>query len=269
MATGSTLEALLQDFTAVRATTEALCAPLATEDYVIQAMPDVSPAKWHLAHVSWFFETFVLAPHLPGYHPLDARFRVIFNSYYQDVGPQHARAERGNLSRPTVAEVYQYRRRVDEAMADFLVGRGSEQAEAVAGIVELGLHHEQQHQELLLTDIKYNLGVNPLRPAYRERPLPRGEASALRWIPVHGGLFLVGHDGKGFAFDNEGPAHQVHLRPFRLASRPVTNAEYRAFVEGGGYRDWRWWLSDGWSVLNERRWTAPLYWERVDGQWWT
>ncbi|HVQ75860.1 MAG TPA: ergothioneine biosynthesis protein EgtB [Candidatus Binatia bacterium] len=263
------LEGLWQDYRAVRRTTEALCAPLAIEDYVVQAMPEASPAKWHLAHVSWFFETFALVPHLPGYQPLDPRYRVLFNSYYQAVGPQPARPERGHLSRPTVAEVYEYRRCVDEAMADLLMGRASDRARAAASIVELGLHHEQQHQELLLTDIKYALWINPLRPAYRARPLPRGQAPALRWVPVDGGLFVVGHDGKGFAFDNEGPAHQVHLRPYRLASRPVTNGEYRAFIEAGGYGDWRWWLSEGWTTVRARGWGAPLYWEQVDGQWWT
>jgi ergothioneine biosynthesis protein EgtB len=262
------LDSLWREYQDVRATTERLCAPLEIDDYVVQAMPDVSPAKWHLAHVSWFFETFVLTPHLPGYRSAHPDYRVLFNSYYQAVGPQHARPERGHLSRPTVGEVYAYRRTIDEAIEAFLTGRPGEVAEAAAAIVELGLHHEQQHQELLLTDIKYNFGVNPLRPAYQTQPLPRGTCPPLRWVAVDGGLFAVGHDGKGFAFDNETPAHRVYLAPYRLASRPVTNGEYLAFVEAGGYEDWRWWLSEGWRVSRERAWSAPLYWTPVDGRWW-
>jgi ergothioneine biosynthesis protein EgtB len=263
------LDSLWREYQVVRGMTERLCAPLETDDYVVQAMPDVSPAKWHLAHVSWFFETFVLAPHLPGYQPAHPDYRVLFNSYYQTVGPQHARPERGHLSRPTVAEVYAYRRTIDEAMEAFLTGGPGEAAGPATAIVELGLHHEQQHQELLLTDIKYNFGINPLRPAYQTRPLPRGTCPPLRWIAVDGGLFAVGHDGKGFAFDNESPAHRVYLAPYRLASRPVTNGEYLAFMDAGGYEDWRWWLSEGWRVSRERGWAAPLYWTRIDGRWWT
>ena len=247
--------------------TEALCRPLQVEDYVLQAMPDVSPTRWHLAHVTWFFETFLLEPHRPGYRPFDARYRSLFNSYYNTVGPQFSRPDRGHLSRPTVAEVYAYRAHVDRAMGALL--RGTEDA-ALEALVELGVNHEQQHQELIVTDIKYNLGVNPLRPLCYP-PLAPSEAVApsrvrLEWPEIAGGIVWMGHDGDGFAFDNELPRHRVLLAPYRLASRLVTNGEYLEFVDAGGYRDWRWWTSEGWRVVQERRWEAPLYWEH-DGDW--
>jgi ergothioneine biosynthesis protein EgtB len=255
-------------YLSIRRATERLCAPLATEDYVVQAMPDASPAKWHLAHVTWFFEIFVLEPHRSGYQVRDPTYRRLFNSYYQSMGPQYLRPARGHLSRPTVAEIYAYRRHVDEYMAD-LLSRGLLEQPEVAALVELGCHHEQQHQELLLTDLKYNFAVNPLQPPYQDRRLPRGDSPGpLRWIEHDGGVREVGHDGKGFAFDNEQPRHHVYLEPYRIAARPVTNGEYLAFVEAGGYRDWRWWLADGWTAVEERGWTAPLYWERRERGWW-
>jgi ergothioneine biosynthesis protein EgtB len=259
--------ALLARYREVRATTERLAAPLAVEDYVLQAMPDVSPTKWHLAHVSWFFETFVLRPHLPGYRPLDERYRYLFNSYYEAVGPQFARPERGHLSRPTVADVFRYRAHVDEAVAGLLASADAAVA-SFADLFTLGLHHEQQHQELILTDIKYNLGVNPLRPAYHAVAVPRGPAAPpWSWVDVAGGLVAVGDDSAGFAFDNERPRHRVFLAPYRLASRPVTNGEFLEFVEAGGYRDWSVWLSEGWRIVQERGWQAPLYWERDGAAW--
>ena len=260
---------LLDRYRQIRSTTEQLAAPLAVEDYVLQAMPDVSPTKWHLAHVSWFFETFVLEPHAPGYAVYDDRYRYLFNSYYNTVGPQFSRPERGHLSRPTVAEVYAYRAHVDGAMGRFLEGADPRSVAACAEIVTLGLHHEQQHQELLVTDIKYNLGVNPLRPAYHAAPIPRDRAAAAcRFIEIPGDVVMIGAgDDDGFTFDNERPRHRVLQTPYALASRPVTNAEYREFVEAGGYRDWRHWLSEGWRVVQERQWEAPLYWERRDGAW--
>jgi ergothioneine biosynthesis protein EgtB len=260
-------QALIAAYTRVRAATEALCSTLETEDYVIQAMPDVSPAKWHLAHVSWFFETFLLRPHLKGYRPVDERYAVLFNSYYNAVGPQFSRPERGTLSRPTVAQVYAYRAHVDEAMLRLLEGLAPEQAAALAPLVTLGIHHEQQHQELLLTDLKYNLAVNPLRPAYHQRAIPTAPAAPLTWRAFAGGIVQVGHAGEGFAFDNEFPRHRVLLEPFCLASRPVTNAEYLAFMDGGGYATPALWLSQGWAAVQRERWEAPLHWERVDGQW--
>jgi hypothetical protein len=260
---------LASRYRAVRAQTEALCAPLETEDYVVSSMPDVSPTKWHLAHTSWFFETFVLAEHAPAaglrYAPPDPRYAYLFNSYYVQAGERHCRAQRGLATRPTVGEVFAYRAHVDDAMARLLERVGGDPGHPAAGLVELGLHHEQQHQELLLMDIKHVFWTNPLRPAYRARgAADRAAAVApLAWHPVHEGVYRIGHHGPGFAFDNEGPAHRVFLEPFRLASRLVTNAEYLAFVDDGGYERTPLWLSSGWAVAQERRWTAPLYWERT------
>ncbi|HEU5320360.1 MAG TPA: ergothioneine biosynthesis protein EgtB [Methylomirabilota bacterium] len=254
----------------VRATTERLCAPLAVEDYVVQAMPDVSPAKWHLAHVSWFFETFLLRPSVPGYRPLDEAYAFLFNSYYDAVGPQHARPERGHLSRPTVAEVYAYRRHVDAAMARLLTDTPPPRLAGLRPLVVLGLHHEQQHQELLLTDVKFNLGTNPLRPRYHAVAAPAGAAApALGWVELPPAVVPIGDAGPGFAFDNERPRHLAHVGAYRLATRPVTSGEYLEFVEAGGYRDPAPWLSEGWRTVRERGWRAPLYWERIDGAWWT
>ncbi len=261
---------LAAQYQEIRRTTERICAPLATEDYVVQAMPDASPPKWHLAHVSWFFETFLLKPYLAGYQPLDPRHEFLFNSYYNSVGPQYFRPHRGHLSRPTVAEVYEYRAHVDQAMLRLIEGMDGERLEEAGPLLVLGLHHEQQHQELLLTDIKYNLGVNPLRPAYHAQEVPRAEgAPPLRWRRFEGGLQPVGHDGHGFAFDNEQPRHQTYLRPYRLASRPVTNGEYLQFMDAEGYQRPELWLSDGWGTIKEQGWAAPLYWQQVDGGWWT
>jgi len=258
---------LLARYRTVRRTTESLCGPLATEDYVVQAMPDVSPARWHLAHTTWFFETFVLEPHAARYRALEPRYRGLFNSYYNGVGPQFPRAERGHLSRPTVAEVYAYRAHVDKAMDDLLDGPGDP---ALGPVVELGLQHEQQHQELIVTDVKYNLGRNPLRPAYHDRPRDPGAGAAPGedFVDVEGGRVTIGHRRGGFAFDNETPAHDVALGPFRLAARLVTAGEFLAFVEDGGYRRPDLWLSEGWALVQAQGWQAPLYWERGDGRWW-
>jgi ergothioneine biosynthesis protein EgtB len=262
--------ALLAWYQDVRRTTERLCRPLSAEDQVVQAMPDVSPTKWHLAHVSWFFETFLLAPNLPGYAPLNPTYRVLFNSYYNAVGPQFSRPDRGHLSRPSVAEVQAYRGWVDDGMARLLEDGDEARLAAAAPLLELGLNHEQQHQELILTDIKYNLAINPLRPAYHAVAVPRGAATRPQGWRLHaGGLQRIGHDGLGFAFDNEAPRHTVYLRPFRIADRPVTNGEYLEFMEAGGYTVAAPWLSEGWRTVQERGWQAPLYWERRDGAWWT
>jgi ergothioneine biosynthesis protein EgtB len=248
-----------------RATTEALCRPLQIEDYVLQAMPEVSPTRWHLAHVSWFFETFLLEARLAGYQPYDPRYRVLFNSYYNAVGPQFSRPDRGHLSRPTVAEVYAYRAHVDRGMKTLL--RSSEAPE-VTSLAELGLQHEQQHQELIVTDLKFNLAVNPLRPRVYPTAIPVGAGAApLEWVDVAGGVVWVGSDGGRFAFDNETPRHRVLLEPYRLASRLVTNAEYLDFMGAGGYGDWRWWTSEGWRAVRECGWRAPLYWELEDDHW--
>jgi ergothioneine biosynthesis protein EgtB len=244
----------------VRAASEALCAGLSPEDCNLQSMPDASPAKWHLAHTSWFFETLVLEG-VPGYARFDPAFRVLFNSYYQSVGAQHPRPERGLLSRPGLDEVRAYRRHVDAWILRLLDGGAPAQA---LEVVELGVHHEQQHQELLLTDLKHAFWRNPLRPAYRERaPEPAGRAEELRWLGFDAGLREIGHAGPGFAFDNERPRHRVFVEAFEIASRPVTNAEYRDFVRDGGYSRPELWLSDGFAALGARGWRAPLYWEEA------
>jgi ergothioneine biosynthesis protein EgtB len=262
---------LAERYRAVRALTEALCAPLATEDYVVQTMEDVSPTKWHLAHVSWFFETFLLREHLPGYEAIDEAYAYLFNSYYVQAGERHCRDRRGWISRPTVEEVYRYRRHVDEHM-ERLLERASVDADLKATIepvVTIGIHHEQQHQELLLTDIKHVFSVNPLRPAYRAEPLERGgRTPELGWRAFEGGLVEVGHDGHGFAYDNEGPRHRAFLEPFLLADRLASNGEYLAFMEDGGYETPELWLSDGWAAAREKDWTEPFYWEERDGEWW-
>jgi ergothioneine biosynthesis protein EgtB len=268
-------------YLAVRRLTERLCEPLVTEDYVVQSMPDVSPTKWHLAHTSWFFETFILTPHLRGYRPLNEQYAFLFNSYYVQAGERHCRAQRGYISRPTVAEVYAYRSHVDEAMQQLVDSADEQLAVRLAPLIEIGLNHEQQHQELMLTDIKHVFSVNPLRPAYTTCPAPApgrarvdasgpaGAAGPVRWVPFTGGLQWIGHDGDGFAYDNEGPRHRVHLEPYALADRLATNGEYREFMEDGGYARPELWLSLGWATVQENGWTEPFYWERRDGEWWS
>lgn len=254
-------------YASVRAFTEALCEPLAIEDQVVQTMPDVSPTKWHLAHTTWFFETFVLAPHASGYRSFDPAFGFLFNSYYDTIGRQHARTERGHLSRPTVAEVRRYRAQVDEQMTALL---DRLEGEEVAGLVTLGLHHEQQHQELLLMDIKHVFGSNPLLPVYRAATsaAPAGAASPAHWLPFAGGRQQIGHAGAGFAFDNEMPRHDVLLRPYELASRPVSCGEFLAFMDDDGYARPELWLADGWGLAQREGWRAPLYWHERDGSRW-
>jgi len=261
-------ELLLTRYRDVRNASADLCAPLAIEDHVVQPMPDVSPPKWHLAHTTWFFEAFVLGPFLPGYRPFHPAFDGLFNSYYLTHGSPWPRPRRGHLTRPTVAEIRDYRRHVDAAMAGFVPAVDEADWPAVHARIVLGLNHEQQHQELLLTDIKYILGTNPLRPAYR--PLaapPPGTSAPARWQEFGGGTHQAGHAGGGFAYDNEGPRHAVLLQDFALASRPVTNAEYLAFMQDGGYVRPDLWLSDGWARMQSEGWQAPLYWEQLDGTW--
>jgi len=252
----------------VRRLTEQLCDGLATEDYVVQSMPDVSPTKWHLAHTSWFFETFILKPHLPSYQEIDPQYAFLFNSYYVHAGERHCRAQRGYISRPTVAEVFDYRRHVDENMAALLETADEALLDSLDPLITIGMHHEQQHQELMLTDLKHVFGVNPLRPIYRERSdEQRGTAPALEWVEFDGGLHRIGHHGEGFAYDNEGPRHRQFVEPFRLANRLVTNGDYLAFMEDGGYRRPEMWLSLGWATAQENQWTEPFYWERRDERW--
>jgi ergothioneine biosynthesis protein EgtB len=255
-------------YRAVRKLTERLRAPLSAEDCQAQSMDDASPTKWHLAHTSWFFETFALAPSCSGYRPFRPEFQHLFNSYYQQVGPQHPRPQRGLLTRPALDEVLAYRAHIDRHVLELLAG-ASGRAEPVATVVELGLHHEQQHQELILTDAKHLLAANPLRPAYRAAaPASCPPASSPGWQAFPGGLREIGYHGYGFAFDNEQPRHRVALTPFALANRLVTNAEFLAFVADGGYARAPLWLADGWAAVQARGWQAPLYWERRGDAWW-
>ncbi|HEX2824778.1 MAG TPA: ergothioneine biosynthesis protein EgtB [Burkholderiales bacterium] len=252
----------------VRQRSEALCAPLETDDYQVQSVIDASPPKWHLAHVTWFFETFLLKPFLRGYEPLDARYERIYNSYYNTVGPFHPRAQRHVLSRPTVPQVYEYRAHVDRHMGELIAAAPVEHRAEVDRRVTLGMHHEQQHQELLLMDIKRNFYANPLYPVYgAAQPPAPVEAPAQRWLDFPGGIREIGHAGHAFAFDNESPRHKVFLRDYRIASRPVTNGEYLEFMADRGYSRPDLWMSDGWAAVQERRWAAPLYWVDVDGEW--
>ena len=262
-------EDLADRYRAVRAFTEELCEPLSTEDYVVQTMENVSPAKWHLAHVSWFFETFLLEPHLAGYETPDEAYAYLFNSYYVQAGERHCRDRRGWISRPTVDEVYAFRAHVDREMGRLLGEADGAALEELAPLVEIGLNHEQQHQELMLTDIKHVFSVNPLRPVYREDAAPDGgEAPDLAWVPHDGGLTEIGHGGEVFCYDNETPRHREYLEPFLLANRPVTCGEYLRFMEDGGYERPELWLSAGWAAVQEKGWTEPFYWERRDGEWW-
>ena len=263
------IDILAAQFPAVRRATEALAAALTAEDCALQSMPDCSPAKWHLAHTSWFFETFILSATRRNYRVFNPAFRVLFNSYYQTIGEQYSRPRRSLLTRPSLEEVMQYRHHVDQQMIDLL-----QQPELVshdlAGAIELGLNHEQQHQELILTDIKHLFSFNPLHPVYQARHDQDPHATLpLEWCNFSGGLVTLGHDGDGFAFDNEGPAHKVFLAPFKLASRTITNAEYLAFIEAGGYERPEFWLSDGWNKVRAEGWRRPLYWEQRDNEWFT
>ena len=260
----TTTQSLTCLYQQVRQLSEQICQPLAIEDYGIQSMPDVSPPKWHLAHTTWFFETFVLLPNLPEYEVFHPKFGYLFNSYYEAIGVRHPRSERGLLSRPTVEEIYRYRAYVDDAMRSLL-----SQPE-LAPLIELGLHHEQQHQELLLTDIKHIFAINPLRPVYQQNQLasPSRVAAQERWLDYPGGLYTIGHDSSDFAFDNESPRHQVYLQDYWLAARLVTNGEYLEFMQHGGYSKPEYWLAEGWTIAQTQQWQAPLYWEQIDGDWW-
>ena len=251
-------------FLAVRGHTEDLASGLSPEDQTVQSMPDASPTKWHLAHTTWFFETFILRPHARRYEVFDPAYGYLFNSYYEAEGPRHPRPQRGMLTRPGLGEIMAYRRHVTDTMAGMLASCDSE----IEALVELGLNHEQQHQELLLMDAKHLLSLNPMKPALAAgREMRRCRRADLRWHRFQGGLVEIGHQGDGFAFDNEGPRHRVWLEPFAVAARPVTCGEYLDFIEDGGYRRPELWLSAGWDCVRQRGWTAPLYWEEADGGW--
>ena len=261
--------ALWRRYQDVRAESERLAAPLAVEDYGVQAIPDVSPPKWHLAHITWFFEHFIAAPYARAFKPFHPEFGYLFNSYYETIGPFFPRVARGLLSRPTVEEVYRYRAHVDRMIGDLIDTVEDTCWPEVARRIELGLHHEQQHQELLLTDVKYNFAFNPLKPVYQVAAAPPPAAvRPLGWIEFDAGIRLIGYDGREFAFDNERPRHRVFHEPFRLADRLVTSGEYLAFMGDDGYARPDLWLSEAWKTIRDRGWTAPLYWERIDGDWW-
>ncbi len=272
---GSTIQArapapesdLMAFFRSVRDASRRLAAPLTDADATVQSMPDASPAKWHLAHTSWFFEAMVLAQHLPGYRVFDDNFNFLFNSYYETLGARQPRPRRGMLTRPTLEEISAYRAHVDAGIEELFRRAPG----AAAEMIELGCHHEQQHQELLLTDILHLFAQNPLAPAYR-REAGAAEAPALtqsRFCDFPGGLVEIGDGGGRFAFDCERPRHRVFLEPYRLADRPVANAEWMDFIGDGGYRQPLLWLSDGWTRRCAEDWSAPLYWEERDGQYWT
>ncbi|HTR31260.1 MAG TPA: ergothioneine biosynthesis protein EgtB [Puia sp.] len=264
---------LLEQYRAVRAASEAICRPLQKEDYVVQPIVDVSPPKWHLGHITWFWEAFVLLPHQPGYRPFNPDYNYVFNSYYETIGARVVRTDRGNLSRPSVDEVYDYRRYVDEKMAA-LIGGGPDPA--LEQLIVLGLNHEQQHQELLYTDIKYILGHNPLFPAWSERDIDERGAPARRdpskwggpgYLTIPAGIYEIGYKGDGFCFDNELSRHKVWLDEFRIAAGLVTNREYLEFMEAGGYKNFSYWHAEGWDWVKNHGTGAPLYWHYIDANW--
>jgi len=260
-------DTLIGRYDEVRAHTETLATPLSPEDQTVQSMPDVSPTKWHRAHVTWFFETFVLADHEQGFAPFQDKYWFLFNSYYEAVGPRFSRPMRGVISRPGAHDVGLYRGNVDDRMRDLITSLDGGTLEKLTPTIELGFHHEQQHQELLLMDIKHVLSLNPLLPAYAGAPSPTSEPDALGWVEFDGGLVEIGHDGDGFSFDNELPRHQTWLQPYRLADRLVTNGEWLQFMADGGYRRHELWLSDGWAKVTGEGWQAPFYWTEIDGVW--
>lgn len=256
---------LKQAFDTVRQRSVSICAPLQTEDYVVQPVVDVSPPKWHLGHTTWFFETFILQPNLKDYQVFNPEYNFVFNSYYESVGARVIRTDRGNLSRPSVADVYKYRQYVDDKMHEFLSG---EIGTGLHALITLGLNHEEQHQELLLTDIKYILGHNPLFPAYQEDYIFKERSiTAVDFIKMPAGIYEIGHTGNGFCFDNELNRHKVYLEEYSISNVLVTNKEYLEFMQAGGYTDFRHWHAEGWDWVKTNQVKAPLYWHEVDGQW--
>ena len=264
MTTSTATSTLTERYQSVRDLTERLAALISAEEQTIQPMPDASPTKWHRGHTTWFFETFLLRPEQPDYRVFDDQFNFLFNSYYNAIGERLARPNRGILGRPSAATVGDYRRHVDEAMVAFIESEAGQRPE-IAELIELGVNHEQQHQELLLMDIKYTLSQNPIRPAYRGHDLAPTPSAPLEWIDVTGGIFSIGHLDGGFSFDNELPRHEVLLDPFKIASRPVTNGDWLEFMSDGGYERAELWLSDGWAKCGAAHWTHPEYWIQGDG----
>jgi ergothioneine biosynthesis protein EgtB len=269
-APGSRASRLAARYRSARLVSERLAEPLSPEDCQVQSMPDASPVKWHLAHTTWFFETFVLKPHAAAYEEYHPRFSFLFNSYYNAVGARHPRPSRGLLSRPALEDVHAYRAAIDRAMDALLASASDAVPQEVAHLIELGINHEQQHQELILTDIKHLLAQNPLKPAYREDAAPSEHVAPLPldWVTFPGGVRWIGHEGAGFCFDNEQPRHRAYVDAFQIGTRLVTCGEFRAFIAAGGYRRPELWLSDGWNAATAQGWDAPLYWERNEGSWW-
>lgn len=260
--------AIIERFRKVRGDSERLAKPLSPEDWMVQSMPDASPLKWNLAHTSWFFETFILRVHASDYQVFHPKFGYLFNSYYNQVGKMHPRPERGMLSRPTADDILAFRAHVNGAVEKLVETAPVETIDKIAPLMALGLAHEEQHQELLLTDLKHGLFQNPLLPAaYQETPEEGATPPPLNWERMEGGLCEIGWNGEGFAFDNEGPRHKVYLHPFELANRPVTNADYMAFMDDGGYENPNYWLSDAWDIIRREGWSAPLYWRKSAEGW--
>jgi len=257
---------LVKKYTDIRQHSEKICAPLEIEDYVVQPIVDVSPPKWHLGHTTWFFETFILEPNFPDYKVFDAQYNFVFNSYYETIGARVIRTDRGNLSRPSVSDIYKYRKYIDEQMKAFL--QSEFMTEKIEPLLELGLNHEQQHQELLITDIKYILGHNPLFPAYKKEDISKKEHSGnTKMMRFSEGVYEIGFNGEGFCFDNELGRHKVYVNDFEIASQLVTNREYLQFMEAGGYDDFRHWHAEGWDWVKQNNAKSPLYWHFIDNKW--
>ena len=255
-------------FYSVRRFTELITQPLEIEDYVVQVTENASPAKWHLAHTTWFFETFLLEKELDDYQPIHPQYSYLFNSYYLQTGVPHCRARRGNISRPTVKQVYEYRKSINEHVLNLIENATEQQYRKWAPIIEIGIHHEQQHQELLMTDLKYMFSQNPLHPVYKKADRPVTETVPdIDWIPFEEGVYEIGHPGGAFGYDNEFPRHKNYIHDFELANRLVTNGEYLEFIESGAYQEPKWWLDEGFSTVRDEEWSAPLYWKKIDGNW--
>ncbi|PLS18676.1 ergothioneine biosynthesis protein EgtB [Bacillus sp. M6-12] len=260
-------DSLVSRYKGVRLFTEQIVQPLVVEDFIIQANADSSPPKWHIAHTTWFFERFILKEYKKDYQELNPYFDYLFNSYYETIGPFHPRHKRGVLARPSVEEVFTYRKYVDENIVQLLENSSDNVIEEIKGLIEIGMQHEQQHQELLITDIKYNFSQNPLYPVYSPMKQSKNEQKPMLFIKFKGGLMEIGHSGEDFSFDNERPRHKIWLEPFTLANRPVTNLEYLLFMEDGGYKKPQFWLSDGWAAVKKFGWESPLYWRQENKQW--
>lgn len=259
---------LADRYRSVRKFSEKIAAPLKTEDYIVQSMPDASPAKWHLAHITWFFETFLIKKFDERYTSDFPQYDYLFNSYYVQAGERFSRDQRGMISRPTVKDVYAYREEIDKTVIDLIMNAESETLDEMAEVLEIGFNHEQQHQELMITDMKHMFSINPLNPEYEKKTFDENrKAPELNFISFDEGLYEIGHDGRSFCFDNETPRHRQFLEAFELASRPVINREFMEFIDDGGYQNQLCWLSDAWPVVQEQGWEAPMYWIKKDGEW--